>query len=171
MALCLDLGCGTKKKEGFVGVDSRRFAGVDVVCELGRDVWPWPDGVVDQVHCSHMVEHLAAAERIHFVNELHRVMKHGAKALIVTPHWNSARAFGDLTHQWPPVSEFWYYYLRKEWREVWAPHSDAYTCDFEASWSYSLQQDLNAGDEASKQFALAHYKEAAQDMWATLTRR
>jgi hypothetical protein len=60
----LDLGCGTMKKEGFVGVDSRAFPGVDVVCNLGRDVWPWPDSSVDEVSCQQMLEHLPGKDSI-----------------------------------------------------------------------------------------------------------
>lgn len=167
----LDLGCGTRKKEGFIGVDSRQFDGVDVVADLGADKWPWQDETVDEVHCSHMVEHLTAPQRVHFVNELCRVLKRGGKAAIVVPHWASCRAYGDLTHQWPPVSEFWFYYLNAEWRKVNAPHNDGYSCDFDATWGYSLHPSLNVRNVEFQQFALNSHKEAAQDIVATLTKR
>lgn len=167
----LDLGCGTRKKEGYIGVDSRQFDGVDVVCNLGVDAWPWQDETVEEAHSSHMVEHLTAPQRIHFANELCRVLKRGAKATLVTPHWASCRAYGDLTHQWPPVSEFWFYYLNAEWRKVNAPHNDGYTCDFDSSWGYSLHPSLNVRNQEFQQFALNAHKEAAQDIIATLTKR
>ena len=99
----LDIGCGKNKKEGFLGVDQYAMEGVDVVMDV-RGVWPWEDNSIDEVHSSHFVEHLTATERVHFYNELHRVLKNGAKAMIITPHWASNRAYGDPTHQWPPVS-------------------------------------------------------------------
>lgn len=167
----LDLGCGTRKKEGYIGVDSRQFDGVDVVCDLGTEPWPWQDDTVEEAHSSHMVEHLTGPQRIHFVNELHRVLKRGGKATLVTPHWASCRAYGDLTHQWPPVSEFWFYYLNVEWRKVNAPHNDGYTCDFDATWGYSLHPSLNVRNVEFQQFALNSHKEAAQDIIATLTKR
>lgn len=167
----LDLGCGTRKKEGFIGVDSRQFDGVDVVCNLGVDPWPWQDDTVEEAHSSHMIEHLTAPQRIHFVNELHRVLKRGAKLTLAVPHWASCRAYGDLTHQWPPVSEFWFYYLNAEWRKVNAPHNDGYTCDFDATWGYSLHPSLNVRNVEYQQFALNAHKEAAQDIVATLTKR
>jgi len=167
----LDLGCGTRKKEGYIGVDSRQFDGVDVVCDLGTEPWPWQDDTVDEAHSSHMVEHLTGPQRIHFVNELCRVLKRGGKATLVTPHWASCRAYGDLTHQWPPVSEFWFYYLNVEWRKVNAPHNDGYTCDFDATWGYSLHPSLNVRNVEFQQFALNSHKEAAQDIIATLTKR
>lgn len=167
----LDLGAGTKKQEGFIGVDVRLFPGVDVVCDLGKDPWPWQDDTVDEVYCSHMAEHLTAPERIHFANELGRVMKKGAKAQIITPNWASCRAYGDLTHQWPPVSEFWFIYLNKEWREREAPHSDAYTCDFDHTVSYSTSPTLAGKNQEYVSWALGHLKEAAWDICASLTKR
>jgi SAM-dependent methyltransferase len=164
----LDLGCGTNKKEGFIGVDSRAFDGVDVVCDLAKTPWPWADNSVDEVHCSHFVEHLTAEERIVFVNELYRVLKPGAGALIVVPHWNSHRAYGDLTHRWPPVSEMWFYYLAADWRKVNAPHNDFYTCDFDVTWGYTMRQDLIGRNEEYRNYAIANFKDAAQDIIATM---
>lgn len=167
--LKLDLGCGKSTREGFEGVDVRDFGQrhrVDL-----RKGWPWKDGSVEEAHTSHFVEHLTGEERIHFVNELYRVLIPGGKCQLIVPHWASCRAYGDLTHQWPPVSEFWFYYLSKEWREQNAPHNDGYECDFEATWGYSLQQNLAIRNQEFQQFALQNYKEAAQDIIATLTKR
>ena len=167
----LDLGCGINKKEGFIGVDSRAFDGkVDVVCDL-TGPWPWEADSVDEVHCSHMVEHLKPMERVHFVNELYRVMKKDAKATLVTPHAFAERAYGDMTHQWPPVTGFWFYYLDKNWRASNAPHNDFYTCDFAATWGYSMHQGLFNRAPEYQQHALSYWKEAAQDMIATLIKR
>lgn len=166
----LDIGCGKNKKEGFIGVDCRSFPGVDVVLDLAT-AWPWEDNSVDEVHCSHLVEHLNAKDRVHFVNELYRVLKVGAKALLITPHWASTRAYGDLTHQWPPVCEMWFYYLSKPWRDINAPHNDMYLCDFEASWGYSLNPVMVTKNAEFQQFAMQFYKEACQDIIATLTKR
>lgn len=169
----IDIGCGTKKREGFVGVDVRPFDGVDVQMDAGKDRWPWNDGSVDEINASHFVEHLTPPERIHFANEAFRVLKPGAKATITTPHWASCRAYGDLTHQWPPVTSFWLMYLNAEWRKVNAPHNDGYTCDFAATWGFSLNPDpyiLLKNDEF-KQRAVNYYIEAAQDMTATLIKR
>lgn len=167
----LDIGCGINKKAGYLGVDIKNFAGVDVVADL-RNQWPWEDNSVDEVNASHVLEHFTATERIHFMNELYRVLKPGSKATIITPHWSSARAYGDLTHQWPPVSEFWYYYLSKEWRKTNAPHQDdQYSCDFEATWGYNLRPDLASRNQDYQMFAMCNYKEAAQDIIATVTKK
>jgi hypothetical protein len=173
----LDLGCGTNKKEGFTGVDQYAMPGVDVVLNIGKDPWPWEDDSVDEAHTSHFVEHLNASERIHFCNELHRVLKPGAACTMIVPHWGSCRAYGDLTHQWPPVSEFWFYYLSKEWRAQNAPHNDkqwnpeGYSCDFECTWGYSMNQALQARSPDHQQYAMQWFKESIQDIHANLKKR
>ena len=168
--LKLDLGCGKNKRQGFIGCDSRDFEGVDQVVDLTK-AWPWADDSVEEVNASHFVEHLKQDERIHFVNELYRVLIKDGKATITTPHWNSCRAYGDMTHQWPPVSEFWFYYLDKGWRAVNAPHNDGYTCDFMCTWGYSLHQTLMARNAEYQQHAITFWKEAAQDLICTMVAR
>jgi len=172
--LRLDLGCGPNKKEGFEGVDIRQFLkegkdAVDTIVNLGDDKWPWEDATVDEVHCSHMVEHLTWPQRVHFFNELGRVLKKGAKAQIITPHWASARFYGDPTHQ-APFSEFAWFYLLKSWREVNAPHV-GYTCDFDVSYGYTLHPALTGRNQEYINFAMTWYTEARQDMIATAVKR
>ena len=169
--LKLDLACGALKKEGFIGVDIRKFKGVDIVCDLTKK-WRWKTNSVDEVHCAHYLEHLAPKDRIHFINELYRVLKPDAKATLICPHWCSTRAYGDLTHAWPPVSEYWFYYLRKEWRNQHAPHTnDDYKCNFECTWGYGLHPSLETKSEEYKVFAVNNYKEVVADTVATLTKK
>src|SRR4051812_20709677 len=122
--LKLDLGCGPNKiGPDWIGVDCRKFEGVDIVFNLAEQIpptfptgtksaenlwiemhkaikepakfkpWPWSDNSVDEVHTSHTVEHFTAEERIHFVNELYRILKPGATVKIIVPHWASYRAY------------------------------------------------------------------------------
>ena len=167
--LRLDLGCGPHQRDGFTGVDLRDF-GQTIKTDLTKS-WPWKDGSVVEAHASHFIEHLTAPQRIHFVNELYRVLVPGGKCQLIVPHWASCRAYGDLTHQWPPVSEFWFYYLSKEWRTQNAPHNDEYKCDFEATWGYTMHQALVPRNQEYQSHALAFWKEAAQDIVGTLTKK
>lgn len=185
--LKLDLGCGNAtrrgisgmtKEKGWTGVDLAGTVGADVFCDLAAERWPWADGSVDEVNAAHMVEHIPRLQRIHFFNELWRVLKNGAKAAVVTPHWCSCRAYGDITHEWPPVSEMFWQYLDKPWREMNAPHV-GFVCDFAVGYGYITANWLQAevaGRNAEfvtkhTNDALSKYKEAAQDMFATLTAR
>lgn len=175
----LDLGCG-KHKAGkeWTGVDSRKFDGVDQVVDLCARVnpyrslrqWPWENDSVDEIRASHFVEHLEPDERRHFVNECFRILKPGGTCQIITPHWNSCRAYGDLTHKWPPVSEFWFNYLNKAWRDVNAPHDDGYTCDFEPVPVLAVNVNPIWAQRAQEaaQFAVDNYREAVSDLMATI---
>jgi len=191
--LRLDFGCGPNKRAGFIGVDSIAFPGVDLVLDLTlmdgtvnvatgdfkRDCysrWPWDDNSVEEAHASHFIEHLEPMERWHFFNELYRVLKPGAKCTIITPDWCSQRAYGDMTHKWPPVSGFFWFYLSKEWRAVNAPHNDSQhvkgglSCNFGATWGPTLHPDLVNRNQEYQQHAINFWKEASQDMVCTLTK-
>jgi hypothetical protein len=199
--LKVDLGCGTNKQPGFIGVDRRSFAGVDGVTDLTQKHWYFeqarlgetdlvkagdghtgyllPDHCISEAYCSHFLEHLEHnqryPERVRFMNELWRVMSPGGKALIITPHWASNRAYGDFTHADKPVSEMFYSYLSREWRKLNAPdndaefHPDGYTCNFETRIGHSLHPEIQNRLDNEKAFAIAWHKEAAYDLVATLT--
>ena len=173
----LDLGCGTRKREGFLGVDRRKFDGVDVVHDMLKTPWPWKDNSVAEINMSQVMEHFTGLERVKIVNEMYRVLRVGGKATVVTPYWASNRAFGDFTHKWPPVSEMWYYYLSKPWRADNAPDNDiqwnpdGYNCDFECSWGYSVHPTFVPKNQEAQQFAMQFYKEAVQDMTCTMVKR
>lgn len=174
--LKLDLGAGKNKKEGFTGVDRRKFPGIDVVCDL-LDPWPWENESVSEIHMSHTMEHFKGPERVHIVNEMYRVMQKEAKATIIVPYWASNRAYGDFTHQWPPVSEFWFYYLSKKWRDENAPDNDiawnpdGYNCDFECTWGYNLHPEFVPKNTERQTFAIQFYKDAVFDIIATMVRK
>lgn len=171
----IDFGCGPNKREGFQGVDKFNFEGkVDFVFDIGNEKFPFENDSIEEAHASHFVEHLYPFERIHFFNELYRCLKPAAKTTIIVPHWSSSRAYGDLTHQWPPVVEFFWFYLNREWRKNNAPHLDksvdpsTFDCHFEASWGYTPYAGFEGRSMEFMQFAMNHYLEARQDMVATL---
>ena len=172
----IDIGCGKNKKEGFYGIDACSFEGVDLMCDLTKP-WPIDDDSIEEAHCSHFLEHLERRDRVRFMNELYRVMKKDAKCTIVVPHWCSNRAYGDMSHCWPPVSEMFFYYLDKGWRKGNAPHDDfefnpeGYRCDFLATWGYGMHTSLLTRSADYQQHALQFWKEAALDLHATLTKR
>jgi SAM-dependent methyltransferase len=172
--LKLNLGAGKSRMDGYLSVDSIPFEGLDVVCDL-RESWPWPDNSVSDIHMSHVLEHFESMERVHIINEMYRVLIPGGKASIITPHWASQRAYGDPTHKWAPVSEFFFYYVWKEWRLQNAPHTDiefnpkGFNCDFNFAGGYGLHPDMNGWNDERKQYAQKWYKEAATDTHMTIT--
>jgi hypothetical protein len=166
----LDIGCGPRKQEGFTGVDIQVFPGVDVVHDVRITPWPWEDSSVDEVFSSHFLEHLSGEERIGFFNELHRVMKPQAKAVIITPDWSHACAYGDPTHKWPPLSGWYQLYLNKQWRDINAPHVE-YTCDFDWVVGGSWDEWLNVRNQETRIFAMGHYINSQRDLHVTLVKR
>ena len=94
----LNFGASDKSAAGFLSVDICPPA--DVVADLAQ-AWPWSDSSVDEVLAEHIFEHLP--DRIHTMNELHRVLRPGGRARIVVPSASKGAGFAqDPTHksQW-----------------------------------------------------------------------
>jgi SAM-dependent methyltransferase len=161
------------KGVGFAGVEQMPFArkqpdGSWVYGSPGAE--PLPDNSVDQVFSSHFLEHLTGGERVCFFNELWRVMKPGAQAQIITPNWAHSCAYGDPTHQWPPVSDFYVLYLGRAWREVNAPHTD-YICNFDWATGGSWDPWLEVRHVDARMFAMQRYVNSLRDLYVTLVKR
>jgi ubiquinone/menaquinone biosynthesis C-methylase UbiE len=139
MGLKLNLGAGRRRLEGFLSVDSIAYPETDVVCDL-LDRWPWDDGSVELIGMAHLLEHFTGRQRVFILNEMYRVLQPGGKVNIITPHWQSIHAYGDFTHQWPPVTIALYLYTLKSWRMANAEHLDisvnrtGYDCDFTSEY-------------------------------------
>jgi predicted SAM-dependent methyltransferase len=168
-AVRIDIGCGKTTPEGWEGVDSIDF-GQKHVRDVRNGLTWLEDNSVDEARSCHFVEHLTGAERVSFFNELYRVMKPGTQALIITPNWSHACAYGDPTHQWPPMSQWYPLYLHKEWRAANAPHT-GFTCDFDHTIAASWDQSLEVRNAEYKQFAMNHYTNAWRDLIVTLSKR
>jgi SAM-dependent methyltransferase len=156
--------------EGFVGVDLVKHKGVKFVTDL-RTKWPWKAGTVEEVFSRNLINYLTPKYRIHFANELYRVLKPGGKAQIIVPHWASNRAYGDLDQQWPPVGEEWLFFLNKEWREANAYWAKGYTCDFDFTCGYGMHPAIVPKNDEYRQTAISFWKEAAQETVVSLTKR
>lgn len=83
MPVRIDLGCGARKEEGFIGLDRSPAAGVDIVADLDADL-PLADDCVDCLVASHSLEHVR--DLMHAIGEIYRVCRHGAAICIVAPY-------------------------------------------------------------------------------------
>ena len=92
----VDLGCGSKKTPGALGVDIYPFPGVDVVTDLNSGPWPLEDSRFSLVNIHHIIEHVA--DVVPFLQEVHRIAKPGARVVIITPHYSSMNSWADPTH-------------------------------------------------------------------------
>lgn len=169
--LKLDLGCGkgTNTPEGFEKIDLVKSPGVKVV-DL-RKKWPWKNGEVGEISATNLIQYLKPQERIHFVNEAHRVLKQGGKCVIIAPHWCTSKAYGDMAAHYPPISEAWFMLLNKNFRDQQSFATDGYTCDFEWTIGYSVHPAIASRNTEYQQHAITWNKEAAQDICATLYKR
>lgn len=84
----LNLGCGFRKKDGFVNVDLASHCESDVVCDLAREKWPWENSSVEEVHFEFSLEQMGETrqELFHVIKELYRVAKHECKVNILCLH-------------------------------------------------------------------------------------
>lgn len=95
----LNLGCSDQFLEGFIGVDRwtppwatpENFQQADL-----RHAWPFGDSSVDFVRAHDVIEHMP--DKIHTMNELHRILKPGGTVEIVVPTTEGRGAHQDPTH-------------------------------------------------------------------------
>jgi len=162
----LDIACGKAKKAGFTGVDI--WEGADIVCDLEKFPWPFEDESVDEVFCSHYIEH--TPDLISFANELYRIMKVGAKAEIIAPYYSSIRAWQDPTHL-RAISENTFLYFNQEWRLLNRLDHYPIRADFDFEYCLNLHPDWVDRDKDELMFAVKHYINVVSDICVNLTKR
>ena len=82
-ALRLDIGFGgVKYAPEYIGVDPY-FEGAEV--KAFADKLPYKDNSVDEIYCSHVLEHVAKLEVIPTLKEWHRVLKPQGKLILRVP--------------------------------------------------------------------------------------
>jgi len=164
--LKLDLACGTNKQAGFIGVDIGGDA--DIIHDLNIYPWPFEDNSVDEILCSHYVEHVE--ELMKFFNECYRIMKPEAKMMIFAPYYSSVRAMQDPTHK-NFISEMSFLYYNKKWREDNKLDHYPITCDFDYTYGYNFHPNWATRSEESRNFALIHYINVVTDIQVLMTKR
>ena len=81
----LNLGCGEKKRAGYINVD---ICGCpDVKCDLSKFPWPFADESADEVFSEHWLEHVVDYERT--ILEIHRILKPNGTIHAVVPYFKS----------------------------------------------------------------------------------
>lgn len=162
----LDLACGKNKKEGFTGVDICGDA--DIIHDLNNYPWPFEDNSVDEINCSHFVEHVE--DLIKFMDECWRIMKTGAKMFVYAPYYSSIRAWQDPTHK-RAISEASFLYYNKDWRKLYALDHYPIKSDFDFTYGYALNSPWNMKNEEARNFAITHYINVIADLQVTLVKK
>lgn len=125
----LNVGCGRHPLEGWLNLDRQAGPGVDVVADL-ETVRERPlsiaDDSVDEFLLSHVIEHVR--DSLGLMQELWRVAKPGALAVIRVPFGSSDDAWEDPTHLRPYfvgsfgfLAQPWYWRADYGYRGDWQP--------------------------------------------------
>ena len=93
----LDLGCGSNRREGAVGVDITRGSAADVIADLDRSFYPFRDNTFDRIVYNQVIEHLTDVPRA--FEEVWRLAAPGAFLEGATPHFSSSASYSDPTHR------------------------------------------------------------------------
>ncbi len=93
----LNLGSGRRYDPTAVNLDVTPDTGPDLVHDLNRRPWPFPDNRFDVVVMWDVLEHLD--DTLGALEEIHRVCRPGGTAEIIVPHFSSNGAFTDPTHK------------------------------------------------------------------------
>jgi SAM-dependent methyltransferase len=186
--LKLSLACGDNKPEGFKGVDIAKTDSTDYVQNLLEFPWKqFADNSVDEIECSHFVEHIPHGDGYHdpfmqFFDEIHRILKPAefdpanpnipvkGFARITCPYYSSMRAWQDPTHQ-RAISEASFLYLNKQWRIDNRLDHYPITCDFDFSYGYVVSPEWQNRSQETQTFAIQHYINVVSDIQITLTKR
>ena len=97
MTKILDVGCGSNKFEGAIGLDNNPKTAADVIHDLGAIPYPFPDSEFDLIVTRHVAEHVP--DLMAFVSELHRITRNGGRIRLVTPHYTNPDWATDPTHR------------------------------------------------------------------------
>ena len=107
----LNLGSGDRPLNEHINVDMNANAPqVDVVHDL--DVYPWPfeSDSIQEIVMAQCLEHLDDRNRA--MEEIHRILEEGGKAIITVPHFTWQLAYTDPTHKHFFAYNTFFYYSR-----------------------------------------------------------
>jgi predicted SAM-dependent methyltransferase len=93
----LNLGCGLKHLPEAVNLDITPETKPDIVHDLDRVPWPFPDNHFREVLAYDVIEHLE--NFIEAMEEIHRICRDKAVVRITVPHFSCANAYTDPTHR------------------------------------------------------------------------
>lgn len=122
----LNLGCGMRKKDGWVNVDKFAACEPDQILDLEALPWPWADSSVGEVALIHVLEHVGQQVDTYLgiVKELWRVCRDGARIEIQVPHFRHDNFVIDPTHVRPIHPESFLHFSRRrnlEWQRAGSP--------------------------------------------------
>lgn len=173
----VDLACGKRKKEGFIGVDKVATSQTDKVHDLMTFPWPFADEEVYEFNCEHFIEHipmtLPSGENglIRFMEEVYRCLMPGGTIRFAAPYYSSIEAWQDPTHVRAISERTFVYFDRKAMQAADLDHYDIKT-NFEAvSRIYRLHPECEAYSEERRSYMIKHYINVVQEFQIVLRKK
>lgn len=117
----LDIGCGTHKTPGAIGLDVNPRTDADIIHDLNVFPYPFPDDEFDLIVGNQVIEHVEDVLAV--MAELYRIAKPGAIIKLDTPHYTDVSSFCDPTHRHHLTCESFIYFAEEK-RPEFAFYSD-----------------------------------------------
>src|SRR6056300_185430 len=99
----LNLGCGSKKLDGYINIDKYDTYKPDIIHDLEKFPYPFKDNSVNEILLSHVLEHVGQNPDIfnNIIKELYRICTHCTLITIIVPHPRHDDFISDPTHVRP----------------------------------------------------------------------
>ncbi len=92
----LDVGCGDRKKSGYLGMDIVSIPNVDIIHDMNIIPWPFENNIFEEIIFDDVLEH--SKNLLKILSEVYRVSANGATIKISLPHYSSDNMYSDPTH-------------------------------------------------------------------------
>jgi hypothetical protein len=93
----LDIGCGRDKLPGAIGIDANPRSDADVIHDLDKRPWPFPDSSFDYVRAQDVLEHVN--DFFGVMEEIFRICRDQATIEVRMPFMSSVNFATDPTHR------------------------------------------------------------------------
>lgn len=110
--LRLNLGCGSKRIPGYLGVDIGDGSAVDVRMDVMEYLCSLPPESVQEIYSRHFLEHVESRDLRPMLLQFDRVLRPGGLIHLIVPHYSNPYFYSDPTH-----------------RQFFGVHTFSYFCD------------------------------------------
>jgi len=110
----LNLGCGHDKRRGYINIDRRPECKPEILADLEREgLKRFSNGTVDEILMRDFLAHLSWRKVRWFLQECHRVLRHGGRMEIRAPD------FRAIVDRWLNQTEEWRKWpLATDWEKL-----------------------------------------------------
>ncbi len=174
----VDLACGTRKREGFIGLDRVKTDESDIIHDLLTFPWPFEDDEIYEFNCEHFIEHIPhqipGVEQdgfFKFFEEVYRCLMPGGTIRITCPYYTSMEAWQDPTHV-RAITERTFAYLDAKTMKSFG--LDHYTpkVNFEViARLYRMHPECEPYSDERRQYMIKYYCNVVQEFEVTLRKR